>query len=86
MRHLLVLLCLMASGYTQDLSSFSPLKDLQKAAKKTPLQLPNSPEIEHPVDEYDYRVGPGDVFSIIIGGNEEESQQLMVSPEGLPQL
>ena len=82
MRHLLLLLCLMASGYTQDLSSFSPLKDLQKAAKKTPLQLPDSPEIEHPVDENEYRVGPGDVFSIIIGGNEEEGHQLMVSPEG----
>ena len=41
MRHLLVLLCLMASGFSQDLSTFSPLKDLQKAAKKTPQKIDN---------------------------------------------
>ncbi|MBN1464867.1 SLBB domain-containing protein [candidate division KSB1 bacterium] len=58
------------------------MKDLQKASKKTSLQLPDSPDIEHPVDENAYIVGPGDVLDIIIAGNEEYSQPIMISPEG----
>ncbi|MBN1558853.1 SLBB domain-containing protein [candidate division KSB1 bacterium] len=83
MRHLLVLLlCIALPAYVQDLSSLSSLRDLRDASKKASLQLPESPEIEHPVDENVYRVGPGDVFNIVIGGDQEESQMIMISPEG----
>jgi polysaccharide export outer membrane protein len=84
MRHLLVLIFWIALPvYAQDLSALSSMKDLRDASKKASLQqLPQSPEIEHPVDENVYIVGPGDVFNIIIGGNEEESQLIMISPEG----
>ena len=83
MRRLFVLLCMIAlSIQAQDLSSISTLKELQKRSKTTPLQLPESPEIEHPVDENIYVVGPGDVFNLIIGGSEDENHQIMVSPEG----
>ncbi len=63
-----------------DLGSVRQLKD--KVSEKTQLELPESPQIEHPVDEYEYIVGPGDVFDIIIAEQPEEEQQIMVSPEG----
>jgi protein involved in polysaccharide export with SLBB domain len=83
MRHLLVLLCLCAlSTYAQDFSTLTSLSDLQKKAKSSPLQLPESPEIEHPVDENVYVVGPGDVLTILVGGSEDLGGQIMISPEG----
>jgi len=83
MRHLIVLLCLFAlATYAQDFSALSSLSDLKKKAKTSPLQLPESPEIEHPVDENVYIVGPGDVLSILVGGSEDLGDQIMISPEG----
>ncbi len=84
MRFVTMLLCLLFISYTaaQDFSQLSSYQNLQKAAKKTSLQLPEQPEIEHAVDEAEYIVGPGDVFNVIIGGQVDDEQQLMVSPEG----
>jgi len=79
------LLCLALSTtiMAQDLGRISSFQDLQKkVTKSTPLQMPESPVIEHPVDEELYIVGPGDVFSLIVSGNAEEEQHLMVTPEG----
>lgn len=68
----------------QDLMKMGSFQDLEsKVAKKSALQMPESPDIEAPVDEDSYRVGPGDLFSIVIGGRIEEEQQVMVTPEGL---
>ena len=63
-----------------DLGSVNKLKD--KVSKKTQLNLPEAPQIEHPVNAQEYIVGPGDVFDIIIAEQSEEEQQIMVSPEG----
>ncbi len=84
MRFVIMLLCLLFASYAmpQDLSQLSSYRDLQKVAKKSSLQLPRQPEIEHAVVETEYLVGPGDVFNIIIGGQTGDEQQLMVSPEG----
>ncbi len=83
MRHLIVLLCLVAlSSFAQDFSTLPSLNDLKKKAKSSPLQLPESPEIEHPVDENVYVVGPGDVLTILVGGSEDLGGQIMISPEG----
>ncbi len=83
MRNLILLLCCASLTLSaQDFSKIGTLQDLQKKASKTPMQLPDPPGIEHAVDEASYVVGPGDVFSIIIGGQAEEEQQAMVTPEG----
>ena len=53
------------------------------------MQQPSSqpvlpaPIIEHPVDEKDYILGPGDVLSVVISGQSEENYQSMVRPEGV---
>jgi polysaccharide biosynthesis/export protein len=68
----------------QDLMKMGSLQDLEsKVAKKSALQMPEAPDIEGPVDENIYRVGPGDLFSIVFGSRLEEEQQVMVTPEGL---
>lgn len=83
MRHLIVLLCLFAlSSVAQEFSTLPSLSELKKKAKSSPLQLPESPEIEHPVDENVYVVGPGDVLTILVGGSEDLGGQIMISPEG----
>ncbi len=66
----------------QDLLQLRGLNEAAKAAKKSVMQLPEPPQIEAPVDEQLYRVGPGDVFSLTIAGRGEEQEQLMVTPEG----
>lgn len=84
MRNLLLLLCGVSLSVVsaQDFSKLGSFQDLQKKVSKSPMQLPEPPEIEHAVDDSSYVVGPGDVFSIIIAGQADEEQQAMVSPEG----
>jgi len=81
--YIMLLFVFMASfAAAQDLSQVATLEDLKKASAKPTLRSPRQPEIEHAVNEAEYVVGPGDMFSIIIGGQSDEQQQLMVSPEG----
>jgi polysaccharide export outer membrane protein len=81
---LFILAVTILQSNSQDMpSSLSDISELQKAAKKTGLQqLPESPALERPVDVSTYMLGPGDVLSIIIGGQADEEYQLMVTPEG----
>ncbi len=84
MRILVLLLCAASLSLVsaQDFSKLGTFQDLQNKVSKTPMQLPEPPEIEHAIDESVYVVGPGDVFSLIIGGQADEEQQAMVTPEG----
>jgi len=78
---LLLVCCFSSISLAQDFSQLSSLNDLQKKAKSS-IQLPEQPEIEHAVNEDEYIVGPGDVFTIIIGGQADDERQCMVTPEG----
>ncbi|MDZ7345745.1 MAG: polysaccharide biosynthesis/export family protein, partial [candidate division KSB1 bacterium] len=77
-----IILLTLTMAFPQDLLKLGSSQDLTKAAKRKSLQGPEAPEIEQPVDEATYRVGPGDVFSIIIAGRTDEEDQFMVTPEG----
>ena len=79
---LLLLVSFASFAAAQNLPQISSLSDLQKKAGKSTMQLPEQPEIEHAVDENEYVVGPGDVFNIIVGGQVDDEQQCMISPEG----
>ncbi|RPI03929.1 MAG: hypothetical protein EHM72_00190 [Calditrichaeota bacterium] len=82
---LLLLLLFIGVGSSQDAIKLGGLQDLQnKVSKKSAqLQVPESPELDGALDEKSYRVGPGDVVSVIVGEDFASEQQVMVSPEGL---
>ena len=83
MRKMILLLMLgIIPCAAQDLLKLPSLQDLKVSKKATQLK-PEAPELEAPVDEEAYRIGPGDVFSIVIEGKLEEEQQVTVTPEGL---
>lgn len=85
MRQLCVLLCF-AMGFatfSQDVSSLSSVKKLQPSSTSGQAQIMEIPDIEHPVDENEYIVGPGDLFHLFVGSDVDKTHQLMVLPEGL---
>jgi len=84
MRLYIMLLFAFFASYlaAQNFPQISSFSELKKATTKSALQMPQQPEIEHAVSDSEYVVGPGDVFNIIIGGQADEEQRLMVSPEG----
>ena len=71
-------------SYSQEsLSQFSEMSKIQSMVKKPTLtSLPDAPVLEHAVDEKNYILGPGDVLTIIIGNQEENTHQVRIYPEG----
>ncbi len=57
---------------------------LEKLKTKRESQFPAiTTPLEHPVDENEYYVGPGDIFDIIIGNRMETTFQTKINPEGI---
>lgn len=83
MRNLIVFLLFgILPLFAQDVLKLPSMQDI-KIPKKASQLKPELTELEAPVDEDAYRIGPGDMFSIVIGGRLEEEQQVTVTPEGL---
>ncbi len=82
---LALLMVVMSYSYTfaQDLKSFETLGNLAEI-KKTPQLESTVPSIplEHPVDDRQYIVGPGDILKIIIGNRLESTYNVKITPEG----
>ncbi len=78
---LLILSLTVAAQDFSSIESLSSLKNISKPAQSASI-TPSTP-IEYPVDENEYRVGPGDIIQIVVGNREESTfNNLKISPEG----
>ena len=65
------------------MNSLSKLNEIKSKAKSATTAMTPSTPIEHPVDENEYIMGPGDKLRIVIGNREESTfDNLVVTPEG----
>jgi len=70
-------------AFAQDFKSLEALGGLEKIKKAPQIESPvASTPLEHPVDDQQYIVGPGDFLKIIIGNRLESTYNVKITPEG----
>ncbi|MBN2413599.1 SLBB domain-containing protein [candidate division KSB1 bacterium] len=80
---LLMVVIFFSYTFAQDLKGFETLGNLSEIKKTPQLESPvPSIPLEHPVDDQQYIVGPGDILRIIIGNRLESTYNVKITPEG----
>jgi len=92
-RNVIAILCLVSTLFAQNsLININPQQVISSRTQHTANSdvsgydnsiNSNSVVLDNPVDSMQYKVGPGDVFSILIWGVEKRQLFLTISPEGI---